>query len=78
MVKNSNNNKSKAPLRLASYGTVKVYKTNQIKLDVNLLKTLDIRHGDLVEVFLDTEERAIVIKGREVNDNSQIIKQTDK
>ena len=73
MVKNRNNNKSKAPLKLASYGTVKVYKTNQIKLDVNLLKTLGIRAGDLVEVFLDTQERAIVIKGQEVDG-----KQTNK
>ncbi len=73
MVKNSNNNKSKAPLKLALYGTVKVYKTNQIKLDVNLLKTLGIQPGDLVEVFLDTEERAIVIKSQEADD-----KQTDK
>lgn len=73
MVKNSNNNKSKAPLKLASYGTVKIYKTNQIKLDVNLLKTLGIQPGDLVEVFLDIEERAIVIKSQEADD-----KQTDK
>ena len=65
MVKNSNNSKTKTPLKLASYGTVKVYKTNQIKLDANLLKTLRIRAGDLVEVYLDTEERAIVIKSPE-------------
>jgi bifunctional DNA-binding transcriptional regulator/antitoxin component of YhaV-PrlF toxin-antitoxin module len=73
MVKISNNNKPKAPLKLALYRTVKVYKTNQIKLDVNLLKTLGIQPGDLVEVFLDTEERAIVIKSQEADD-----KQTDK
>ena len=73
MTKINNNNKPKAPLKLASYGTVKVYKTNQIKLDVNLLKTLGIQPGDLVEVFLDTEERAIVVKSREVDD-----KQPDK
>lgn len=73
MGKNSNNNKSKTPLKLASYGPAKVYKTNQIKLDANLLKTLGIRPGQFVEVFLDTEERAIVIKSRETDD-----KQTDK
>lgn len=78
MTKINNNNKPKAPLKLALYGTVKVYKTNQIKLDVNLLKTLGIRPGDLVEVFLDTEERAIVIKSPEVDNNPPIIKQTDK
>jgi len=73
MAKSSNNNKLKAPLKLASYGTVKVYKTSQIKLDVNLLKTLGIQPGDFVEVFLDTEERAIVIKSQETDDE-----QTDK
>ena len=50
------------PVKRASYGTVKVYKTNHIKLDANLLKTLGIRPGDPVEIFLDTEERTIVIK----------------
>ena len=44
---------------MASYGTAKVYKTNHIKLDSNLLSTLGIQAGDRVEVFLDTEERAI-------------------
>ena len=72
MAKNSNNNKQKTPLKLASYGTVKVYKTNQIKLDANLLKTLGIQPGDLVEVLLDAEKRAIVIKSQEADD-----KQTD-
>lgn len=49
-------------VKLASYGTVKVYKSNRIKLDANLLKTLGIRPGDRVEVFLDTEQRTIVVK----------------
>jgi hypothetical protein len=78
MVKNSGNKKLKTPLKLASYGTVKVYKTNQIKLDTNLLKTLGIQPGDLVEVLLDTEERAIVIKSRESDDTSRIMTQRDK
>jgi len=73
MTKINNKNKSKAPVKLASYGAVKVYKTNQIKLDVNLLKTLEIRAGDLVDVFLDTEERVIVIKSQEADG-----KQTNK
>lgn len=71
MVKISNNNKPKAPVKLASYGTAKIYKSNQIKLDVNLLTTLGIKSGDRVGVFLDTEKRAIVIKSSEENDNVQ-------
>lgn len=61
MVRNSNRNKALLPVKLASYGTAKVYKSNHIKLDANLLNTLGIRPGDRVEIFLDTEERAIVI-----------------
>ena len=62
MSRNSNRNRALLPVKLASYGTVKVYKTNHIKLDANLLKTLGIRPGDPVEIFLDTEGRTIVIK----------------
>ena len=62
MSRNSNRNRSLLPVKLASYGIVKVYKSNRIKLDANLLKTLGIRPGDPVEVFLDTKERTIVIK----------------
>ena len=62
MARNSNRNRALLPVKLASYGTVKVYKTNHIKLDANLLKTLGIRPGDPVEIFLDTEERTIIIK----------------
>lgn len=62
MSRNSNRNRALLPVKLASYGTVKVYKTNHIKLDANLLKTLGIRPGDPVEIFLDTEERTIIIK----------------
>jgi hypothetical protein len=79
MVKrNSNNNKPLSPVKLASYGKVKVYKSNHIKLDANLLDTLGIRPGDRVGVFLDTEERAIVIKGREEYDGLQSSEQMDK
>jgi len=62
MARNSSRNRALLPVKLASYGTVKVYKSNHIKLDANLLNTLGIRPGDRVEVFLDTEERTIVIK----------------
>lgn len=71
MAKNSNKNKSLLSVKLASYGTVKVYKSNHIKLDANLLNTLRIRPGDRVEVFLDTEERAIVIKSPEEHERFQ-------
>jgi len=62
MTRNTNNNKTKSAVKLASYGTAKVYKTNQVKLNANLLKTLGIQSGDRVAIFLDTEERTIVIK----------------
>ena len=65
MVKNSNRNKSFLSVKLASYGTAKVYKSNHIKIDANLLSTIDIRLGDRVEVLLDTEERPIVIESPE-------------
>ena len=56
---------------MASYGTAKVYRTNQIKLDSNLLATLGIQAGDRVEVFLDTEERVIVIRRCHVPDEGR-------
>lgn len=62
MSRNSNRNRALLPVKLASYGIVKVYKTNLIRLDANLLKTLGIQPGDPVEVCLDTEERTIVIR----------------
>ena len=70
MARNSNRSKINLSVRMASYGTAKVYKTNHIKLDPNLLSTLGIQAGDRVEVFLDTEERAIVIKGCQVRNES--------
>jgi len=71
MVRNSNKNKTLLPLKLASHGTAKVYKSNHIKLDANLLNTLGIRPGDRVKVFLDTEERAIVIRSPEEHNHFQ-------
>jgi hypothetical protein len=62
MSRKSNKNRTLLPVKLASYGTVKVYKSNHIRLNANLLNTLGIRPGDRVGVFLDTEERSIVIK----------------
>lgn len=71
MGRNSNKDKVPLPVKLASYGTVKVYKTSHVKLDANLLDTLGIRPGDHVQVFLDTEERTIVIKSLRQPDRSQ-------
>jgi len=71
MAKNSNKNKLLLPVKLASYGTARVYKSKHIKLDANLLNTLGIQPGDRVEVFLDTEERAIVIKSSEEHERFQ-------
>lgn len=70
MAQNSNKNRNVSPVRLASYGVAKVYKTNLVKLDPNLLNTLGIQAGDRVEVFLDTEERTIVIKSCHRADDS--------
>jgi len=65
MVRNSNKNRNKSAVKLASYGTAKIYDTNQVRLKASLLRTLGIRPGDRVEIFLDTEERTIVIKSLE-------------
>ena len=70
MSQDSNRNKTSRPVKLASYGTVRVYKSNRIKLDVNLLNTLGIRPGDKVEVLLDTEKRAIIIVSSDERGNS--------
>ena len=66
----NNTNRTPRPVKLASYGTVRVYKSNRIKLDANLLNTLGIRPGDKVEVLLDTEKRAIIIVSSDERGNS--------
>ena len=70
MSRDSNRNKTSRPVKLASYGTVRVYKSNRIKLDANLLNTLGIRPGDKVEVLLDTKKRAIIIVSSDERGNS--------
>ena len=62
MSKESNNNKTILLIKRAYFGAVPIYKNNLVKLNPNLLNNLDIHAGDLVEVFLDTEEAVIVIK----------------
>jgi hypothetical protein len=61
MAKKSSN-KNKNPVKMASYGTSKIYKSNQIRLKASLLNTLGMVPGDYVEIFLDTEASSIVIK----------------
>jgi len=65
MARNSNKKKNKYAVKMASYGTAKIYKTNQVRLKPSLLNTLGISPGDRVEILLDTEERVIVIKSLE-------------
>ena len=65
MARNSNKKKNKSAVKLASYGTAKICKTNQVRLKPSLLNTLGISPGDRVEIFLDTEERVVVIKSLE-------------
>ena len=62
MINNSKKNKNKSSVKMASYGTAKIYSSNQVRLKSSLLSTLDIDPGDRVEIFLDTKERVIVIK----------------
>ena len=45
-----------------SFGTKTIQKLNRISLDHNLLDNLDVHEGDAVDLYLDTQERAIVIK----------------
>ena len=56
-------------MKLASYGKARIYKSHRIKLNANLLDTLCIQPGDSVEVFLDTEKRAIVIMTSDKHDS---------
>ena len=49
-------------MKLVSFGVTSVQKGRRISLDDSLLKNLSIKVGDQVEIFLDTEEEAIVVK----------------
>jgi anaerobic selenocysteine-containing dehydrogenase len=62
MNEKSNKNKPILLIKRARYDVVPVYKNNLVKLNPNLLNTLGIHAGDLVDIFLDTEEATIVIK----------------
>jgi len=45
-----------------SFGSRIVQKLKRISLDHNLLDNLQVREGDVVDLYFDTEEKAIVIK----------------
>jgi hypothetical protein len=45
-----------------SFGSRIVQKLKRISLDHNLLDNLQVREGDAVDLYFDTEEKAVVIK----------------
>jgi len=49
-------------MKLVSFGVTSVQKGRRITLDDSLLQNLNIKEGDIVELFLDTEEEAIIVK----------------
>ena len=49
-------------MKLVSFGVTSVQKGRRLTLDDSLLQNLGIKERDEVELFLDTEEEAIVIK----------------
>jgi len=48
--------------KLPSFGVRSVQKGRRIAVDERLLQNLSIQEGDQVELFLDTQDEAIVIK----------------
>lgn len=49
-------------MKLVSFGSTSVQKGRRVRLGESLLQNLGIQEGDQVELFLDTEEEAIVVK----------------
>ena len=45
-----------------SFGSRIIQRLKRISLDYNLLDNLQVREGDTVDLYFDTEEKAIVIK----------------
>ena len=39
-----------------------IQKLKRVRLDHNLLENLQVQEGDTVDLYLDTEEKAILIK----------------
>ena len=45
-----------------SFGNRMVQKLKRVSLNHNLLENLQVKEGDTVDLYFDTEEKAIVIK----------------
>ena len=45
-----------------SFGSRMVQKLKRVSLNHNLLENLQVKEGDTVDLYFDTEEKAIVIK----------------
>jgi len=45
-----------------SFGSRVVQKLKRVSLNHNLLENLQVKEGDIIDLYFDTEEEAIVIK----------------
>jgi len=45
-----------------SFGSRVVQKLKRVSLDHNLLENLQVKEGDTIDLYFDTDEQAIVIK----------------
>lgn len=45
-----------------SFGSRIVQKLKRVSLNHNLLENLQVKEGDTIDLYFDTEEKAIVIK----------------
>lgn len=45
-----------------SFGSRVVQKLKRVSLNHNLLENLRVKEGDIIDLYFDTEEEAIVIK----------------
>jgi DNA-binding IclR family transcriptional regulator len=50
-----------------SFGSRVVQKLKRVSLNHNLLENLQVKEGDTIDLYFDTEEEAIVIKKSNVN-----------
>jgi DNA-binding IclR family transcriptional regulator len=50
-----------------SFGNRVVQKLKRVSLNHNLLENLQVKEGDTIDLYFDTEEEAIVIKKSNVN-----------
>jgi len=50
-----------------SFGNRVVQKLKRVSLNHNLLENLQVKEGDTIDLYFDTDEKAIVIKKSNVN-----------